>query len=158
MNKQIYQKWWFWVIIFFLCMSFYGMSLEDKQNEIVNETTETIILTGEQLGEYGREVILNKDTDMPVTKYLYKVPAGTYKVTTNNDKVSSFYVVKDEITIDEENTEYPETLNYVSPGYLLTNSDTGYEKIATKDVTITLNEDESIQIVDKDTIILEKIK
>ena len=51
--------------------------------------TKTYTLTGEQLGEYGREVILNKDTDMPTTKYLYKLPSGTYKVTTNNEKITT---------------------------------------------------------------------
>ena len=150
MNKKIYQKWYFWVAIIIIYLIYYTIFLYPKYN------VKTYTLTGEQLGEYGREVVLNKDTDMPVTKYLYKIPSGTYKVTTDNQKVTSFYVVKDDITIEEDNTEYPETLNYVSPGYLITNGDTG--KIATKDATITVNDDESIQIVDKDTIILEKIK
>lgn len=150
MEKKFYTTWQFWAVIgvfFLICII-----TDIKKPE---ETVETYVLTGEQLGKYGREVVLNKDTDMPVTKYLYKIPAGKYKVTTDNEKVSSFYVVKDEI--GHEDTEYPEVLQYVTEGFLITISDNTFNGHVQKTVEITLNDDESIQIVGTDTIKLEKI-
>ena len=144
MNKKIYEKWYFWAIIIVIWIPLFLFFTQTK----------TYTLTGEQLGEYGREVILNKDTDMPVTKYLYKLPSGTYKVTTNNEKVSSFYIVKDELGTEE--SEYPEILQYVSDAYMLTTGFNDLNGRAQKEVEITLNEDESIQIIGTDTIILEK--
>lgn len=103
----------------------------------------TYTITGETLGEYGKKITLNKNTDMPTDKYLYKIPAGTYTATTNNDSKTSFFIVKDEIhkTDDEK---YPEELNYIEgESYLLTKGQT---------VEFTIKEDESIQLVGTDDL------
>lgn len=95
---------------------------------------------------------------MPVEKRLYKLPAGKYRVTTTNEKLSSFYIVKDETGIEEGNTEYPETLVYVSEGYLLTCGDNNYNGTAQKEVTIEIASDESILLpTDTDTITVEEV-
>ena len=73
------------------------VSVTDNKSAVNNPT---YTLTGETLGEYGREVVLNAETDMPVSKYLYKLPAGTYTVTTE-EKYAAFSVVKDEIGMEE---------------------------------------------------------
>lgn len=116
-------------------------------------------IKGEELGEYGKKVILNENTDLPDTNYLYKLPAGTYEVTTDTDKMASFYIVKDEINQNSDNPDYPEELNYVSSeGYLLTAGDDDFNGHAKKSVTVELAEDESFQIVGTDTLFFEKIK
>ena len=117
-----------WILIIFMCIAF---------------DNKTYTLTGGTLGEYGKKITLNKDTDTPVDKYIYKIPQGAYTVTTDNDKKTSFFIVKDDLNVNKDE-KYPEELNYVH-SYLLTKN----EKIE-----ITLKEDESIQIVGKDTIIL----
>lgn len=116
-------------------------------------------LSGADLGEYGTAVVLNKDTDMPVEKHLYKLPAGKYKVTTTNEKVSSFYIVKDEVGIEEGNETYPENLVYVDAnGYLLTAGDNDFNGHAQKEVVIELAADESISLpTETDTIIVEEV-
>ena len=151
---------WLLFIGFFVLI---GNSTNDTANtieqpgELVMTIGEKYVLTGEELGEYGREVILNADTDMPTSKYLYKLPAGNYIVTTTNEKFSSFYIVKDNITT-EDNPEYPEILQYVSNnGYLLTAGEDDLNGNAAKSVTVTLLTDESFQLVGTDTFIFEKI-
>ena len=42
------------------------------------------------LGEHGKEVVLNKKTDMPAKKYLYRLSTGIYKATTSFKKIESF--------------------------------------------------------------------
>ena len=115
-------------------------------------------LSGAELGEYGTVVVLNKDTDMPVEKNLYKLPAGKYKATTTNDKLSSFFIVKDEIGIEEGNEDYPETLQYVGDEYDLTAGANDFGGRAKKEVTIEIAADESILLPTKtDTIIVEEV-
>ncbi len=128
----------------------------EPEKAISNDVYE---IKGEKLGEYGKKVILNENTDLPATKYLYKLPAGTYEVTTDTDKMASFFIVKDEITQNSDNPDYPEELNYVSSeGYLLTAGDNDFNGHAKKSVTVELAEDESFQIVGTDTLFFTKIK
>lgn len=99
-KKPFYKKWWFWVIIVVLLFMGIGASSEKESTSDTNgtssqtseqqNTSKKYELIGGITGEYGKAVILNADTDSPVTKYLYKLPAGKYKVTTNNQKYSSF--------------------------------------------------------------------
>ncbi|MBQ9041792.1 MAG: hypothetical protein IJ111_03165 [Eggerthellaceae bacterium] len=115
-------------------------------------------LSGAELGKYGTAVVLNKDTDMPVEKRLYKLPAGKYTVTTTNDKLSSFFIVKDEVGIEEGNEVYPETLQYVGEEHLLTAGTNDFGGHAKKEVTIEIAADESILLpTDKDTIVAEEV-
>ncbi len=114
-----------------------------------NEETEVkadYVLTADETGEYGRIVTLNANTDMPVDKYLYKIPAGNYKVTTDHKKLAAFSIVKDEI--GTEDTDYPEVLQYVgdTAQYLLTAGDDDFNGTAKQEVVITIGEDESISI------------
>ena len=172
-KKPIYKKWWFWAIVIFLIFALFGgNSKKDNPptknnqmnsfNESITETSDsnsnkkTYTLTGENIGEYGKKVILNQNSDMPVEKYIYKIPAGSYKVTTTSNKISSFYIVKDEISHSGTET-YPEELNYVGEGYLLTNGSSNLNGKAQKSVEITINEDESISIVSNDTFNFEEI-
>lgn len=165
LNKQLLKKWWFWVIIV-VVLGLIGLATGGGDTNTTTDTTSnnsdtstqtaTYTLTGETLGEYGKEVTLNKDSDMPVKKYLYKLPAGTYKVTTSFDKMASFYIVKDDITTESGNSEYPETLNYVGEAYLLTAGTDDFNGKAKKEVSITLNTDESVSIVGTQTFTFVK--
>lgn len=111
-----------------------------------NADSDSFILKSGVEGDYGKTITLNASTDMPVNKILYKLPAGKYKVTSNTQR-SVFSIVKDEITIEEGNNDYPETLDYVSDQYLLTNSASNdFNGTCELDVTIELKEDESISI------------
>ena len=165
LDKQLLKKWWFWSIVV-VVLGLIGLASgggDTTQNSNTNTSNNsnqqqavTYTIKGEVLGEYGKEVTLNKDTDMPVKKYLYKLPAGSYKVTTTYDKMASFFIVKDETTIESGNSEYPEALNYVGEAYLLTAGDDDFNGQAKKEVTITLGSDESIQVAGTEELTFEK--
>ena len=162
LDKQLLKKWWFWVIIVAV-LGVIGLatgggdtSTTTDSSTNTNEQAVKYTITGETLGQYGKEITLNKDSDMPVKKYLYKLPAGTYKVTTTFDKMASFYVVKDAIGTDEGNSTYPEALQYVGEAYLLTAGSNDFNGSAKKEVTITLNGDESVSVVGTETFVFEK--
>ncbi len=151
------KKWWFWVIVVVLVLGIIGSLGDNSKNPSKtsnNTTTTKYTLVGKTTGEYGKEVILNKDTDLPVTKYLYKIPAGTYKVTTTYDKLSEFWIVKDEI-VRTGTDEYPEELSYVGEAHDLTNGDNDFNGRASKELTITIAEDESVLINGTETLIFE---
>lgn len=165
-KKPIYKQWWFWVIIGVFVIAGYGASLNktdeksgDETNQGSSQTTtgKKYELSSNSLGEYGKAVVLNKDSDMPATKNLYKLPAGKYKVTTTNKKYSAFWIVKDEI--GKEDSKYPEILQYVGEQYTLTAGDDDLNGHASKEATITLKEDESIFLPDSNNYItLEELK
>ena len=115
-------------------------------NEEKKQEVETYTLVGETIGQYGKEVILNADTDMPSTKYLYKLPAGSYTVTTTFDKLAAFWIVKDE-PVNTGTDAYPEELSYVGGQYSLTNGKDDFNGMAKKQVEVTIGEDESILII-----------
>ncbi len=163
LNKQLLKKWWFWVIVV-VVLGLIGLATgSDDTNtttgNTVNTSTQAIKYTiiGETLGKYGKEVTLNQNSDMPVKKYLYKLPAGTYKATTTFDKMASFFIVKDEIGLETNNNDYPETLNYVGEAHLLTAGDNDFNGKAKKEVTVTLGEDESISVVSTNQFTFEKL-
>lgn len=156
-KKPLYKKVWFWVVVVILVLGLPGAcstesadeSAGDPESQKQEQEAAPVVytITGGETGEYGRVVTLNKDTDLPVDKYLYKLPAGTYKVTTTNEKMASFFIVKDEITIEEGNTDYPEILDYVSTtGYQLTAGEDDFNGHAKKEVVVTIAEDESVSI------------
>ncbi len=146
--------------ILFLVIGIAGNASDKTKSDIETQpaAAEEYILVGEELGEYGRKIILNQNTDLPVEKYLYKLPAGTYDVTTTNEKMSCFFIVKDEVGIDESNTDYPEILQYVGDGYELTAGENDFNGHAQKIVTIVLKDDESIQTVDNDTFVFDRVE
>jgi hypothetical protein len=165
MNKEIFKKWWFWALIILFAIPFWFGVIEgiidgikgeySNTNNISSNVTNTVNidndkivynLKGEELGEYGKKITLNANTDLPVDKYLYKIPVGKYKVTTTNQKMTSFFIVKDDI-VKNKDEKYSEELNIVE-SYLINNSD---------DIEIELKSDESIQIIDNDSITLTKI-
>ena len=136
-------------------------STEEISDYVPNPENPIYILTGETLGEYGRKIVLNPNTDMPESKYLYKLPAGTYIVSTN-EEYAAFSIVKDEIGKEEGNEEYPDILQYsgdvgqyqLTSGENDTNDLNGYAK---RNYTVQIGEDESFQIVGTETITFEKI-
>ena len=129
---------------------------QTEQTQQTKTATGKYVLVGEELGEYGKKIVLNENTDMPVDKFLYKLPAGEYKVSTTKDKVASFFIVKDEIGREEGNSEYPDVLQYVGEGYRITAGDDDFNGTVKKSVTVTLHEDESFQLVGTDEFIFEK--
>lgn len=116
-------------------------------------------LKGGELGDFGKEVVLNKNTDMPTTKYLYKLPAGNYKATTELTSVAAFSIVKDAIGVDNNNPQYPEVLQYSGEvsQYRITAGDNDFNGTVKKEYTITLSADESILIMENDQITFEGI-
>ena len=81
---------------------------------------------------------------MPDDRYLYKIPAGKYKVITTWSKMTSFGIVNDnnEKAIDPD-TNY-EYMQHVGDDYSLTAGEDDFNGHAEKEVVITLGEDESI--------------
>ena len=122
-----------------------------EETEPTIDVIETYTLVEGELGEYGRIITLNATTDFPSDEYLYKLPAGQYRVHLTSEYPGFFFIVKDDITT--EDTEYPEILDYVPKE---DGSISGYQLIGTNgndlngyavaEVVITLKEDESISI------------
>lgn len=146
MKNKITKKWWFWAIVAFIILI---IIVPSESNENENEKSiekEEYTLTGGELGQFGKEVVLNEDTDMPTKKYIYKIPSGTYLITTDEKKAVAFSIVKDEIA--KTGIEpYVEELQYVGSQNIITS---GEEK------EITLNSDESISLLENDSIIVTK--
>lgn len=124
-------------------------STEEKsggaEEEYSEDNADIVVVAGE-LGDYGRSITLNANTDLSDERYLYKIPAGNYKVITTWEKLTSFGIVKDdnEIAIDPEtNNEY---MPHVGDDYFLTAGEDDFNGHAEKEVVITLGEDESIWI------------
>lgn len=129
-----------------------------KETEPTIEVFETYTLNSSELGEFGRLVTLNATTDMPVDRYLYKLPAGQYRVHITSYYPSSFRVVKDDITIEEGNDEYPEVLDYVQLEeynngdcfMLIGTNGNDLNGNAVDEVIFNLNEDESVCLYGSD--------
>lgn len=161
LNKKLLKKWWFWVIVVILIGVISALSSGNKKSDSASNNDNqrkavTYTITGEVPGEYGQEVTLNKDSDMPNKEYLYKLPAGSYKVTTTSENVANFFVVKDEIKIVSTNDKYPEELDYTGKGYHLTSKDEKVFGKTKKEILTSLGADESVQIVGTDVLIFEK--
>ncbi len=160
--KEMSKKWWFWVIIAVVVLGIIGFIIRDPepetnpQNNVETKQNNNegikYTLVGGETGEYGKKVVLNADTDLPATKYLYKIPTGTYTVTTTYEKLSEFWVVKDEV-VRTGTPEYPEELNYAGGPYDLTAGDDDFGGRASKELIIKISEDESILINGSETLI-----
>ena len=114
----------------------------DKQQEEIQKQSYVIDIN--ELGEFGEDIIINKNTDMPVTKRTYKLPSGNYIVTTDYEKLVSFFIVKDDVKIDNDNAPYIEYLENVGEGYNITAGENNYNGMAKKSVEITIKDDERI--------------
>ncbi len=94
-KKAIYKRWWFWVIIVLLVFGIFGSMGGNKDEEAVTPTNqetatqteqeteatkEVITLTAGELGDYGKETVMNEGTDMPEELIVYYIPAGDYTV------------------------------------------------------------------------------
>lgn len=130
-----------------------------KAETTTTKATKKYEITGGELGDYGKSIVLNQNTDSPVTKYLYKLPAGKYKVVTTTEKVAAFSIVKDQIGIESGNEQYPETLQYSGEmaQYRLTAGDDNFNGTVKKEYSITVSADESIEIAENDSLIFEEL-
>ena len=138
-------------------------SSANTENLLSNTTQDTttqsekqiFTFESEEVGEYGKMIVLNQNTDFPTPKYLYKLPSGTYKVTSTTNNTIGVSVVKDELT--REDGDYPEALNYVGEQSVISGNP---QKIGTANIkesaTITIGSDESVSLVGKGTISFEK--
>lgn len=170
-SKEFYKNWKFYAIAFAVLfigsavingITGYDKDKQDASSLVDSPKEETVLasytITGQTAGEYGKEVILNANSDAPASKYLYKLPSGKYKVTTTYEKMASFFIVKDQIKIDSDDKDYPETLDYVEgKSYLLTAGKDDFNGKAKKEVEVTIEEDESVQIVDSPQLTFKKI-
>ena len=170
-SKEFYKNWKFYAIAFAVLfvgpavingITGYDKDKQDASNSVNSPKEETVLasytITGQTAGEYGKEVVLNANSDAPASKYLYKLPSGKYKVTTTYEKMTSFFIVKDQIKIDSDNKDYPETLDYVEgKSYLLTADKDDFNGKAKKEVEVTIKDDESVQIVYSPQFTLKKV-
>lgn len=170
-SKEFYKNWKFYAIVFAVLFVgsavINGITGNDKDKRGISSSTnsskeETVFasytIVGQTTGEYGREVILNANSNAPASKYLYKLPSGKYKVNTTYEKMASFFIVKDKIKIDSDNKDYPETLDYVEgKSYLLTAGEDDFNGKAKKEVEVTIEKDESVQIVGSPQLTFKKV-
>ena len=76
---------------------------ESTENEESSESV--IVINADELGEYGQELILNENTDMPDKTIGYFVPEGKYEVTNKGDYPTQVNVYKNEKHVTEEGWE-----------------------------------------------------
>lgn len=92
-----------------------SVSLPESTEEAVESATssdqeeqpEPIVLSWDELGEYGKETTLNANTDMPYTFIEFHIPVGTYQVTNNDERSVQVSINNDDINITEEGWEEP---------------------------------------------------
>lgn len=147
-KKPFYKKAWFWIVAGLLVIA--GIGAANPSQPAANESQEqqssaTYTITGGVLGQYGKEVVLNASTDMPTKKYLYKLPAGSYTVEISSGKSAQVGIVKD-ATVQTGSAPYTEELSYSSSVVVFSG-----EK---KDITVS--EDESVLVLDGDSIVVMK--
>ena len=89
---------------------------EPVQEEVVDEesgSSAAITLTAGELGEYGKEIVMNEGTDMPENLIVYYVPAGDYTVKNVGDKMTQVSVyegfARDESTGYDDYTSVGDT-------------------------------------------------
>lgn len=155
-NEKTYKKWLKIskiMLIVFVAVLFLGAILpksdttpsgQSSESEQIGKTYE---ITGGVIGDYGRKVTLNANTDMPIDRYLQKIPAGTYKVSTDQ-KVTTYVGIVKDATAMTGNERYPEELQYIvtqkfEPG---------------ETFELTLAEDESFLIYDGDIVTFKEVK
>ena len=112
-----------------------------KKVEVNKEIKYRIV--SDVLGDYGKDVVLNANTDYPVKKRLYKIPSGTYEVSTEGNRIATFFIVKDKVA-NTGDPPYVEELDYVSSQYFLTNGTNDLNGTAKKSVIVEIKDDESI--------------
>lgn len=66
------------------------------QEEVVEDseasTADTITLTAGELGDYGKEIVMNEGTDSPENLVVYYIPAGDYTVKNVGEHPTTVYV------------------------------------------------------------------
>lgn len=132
------------IVVAFISLFLIGCTADKKpikKVEVPKEVKYRIV--SDYLGDYGKDITLNANTDSPTTKRLYKIPSGTYEVSTETNKYATFFIVKDKVA-NNGKAPYVEELEYVSSQYTLTNGENDLNGTAKKTVIITLNDDESI--------------
>ncbi|HFI0450079.1 TPA: hypothetical protein ACGOY4_000034 [Streptococcus suis] len=98
-KKPFYKRIWFIVLVGLFVLSGLGRLagsdkestetsssavLESSQSSTASSaetsTTEAIILIADELGQFGRKIVMNEGTDMPEELIVFYLPAGTYRV------------------------------------------------------------------------------
>ena len=123
-KKAIYKRWWFWVIIVLLVVGIFGSTGGNNDEEGVapanqetatetEATREVITLIAGELGDYGKEIVMNEGTDMPEELIVYYVPAGDYTVKNVGEYMTQVSVyagfARDESTGYDDYTEVGDT-------------------------------------------------
>lgn len=93
-KKPIYKKWWFWVLVVLVVIAAFPSGNNStpaptaapvaETTPTVEETTvaaDAIVISYDQVGEYGEARTLNANTDMPTSFIAFKIPGGVYDVT-----------------------------------------------------------------------------
>ena len=123
-NKEpFYKKWWFWVIVTMLIVSFASGGESEEPERITRDTSKrkytesfkktepateakaVIELIAGEPGEYGELFTINKDTKFEETYYIYCIPAGTYTVTNAGEYMSQFSVYSGEVHVTDDGWE-----------------------------------------------------
>lgn len=84
----------------------------DTPESTPDETLSFELIAGEP-GEYGELLTLNKDTELEETYYIYRIPAGSYKVTNSGESMDQFSVYGDTIYETDEGWEELSDVVYV---------------------------------------------
>lgn len=116
-------------------------------NEEVKSGSQIIIESGEY-GKYGERIVLGAKTEFPDTRFVYKLPAGDYKVENGSDEtIASIAIVKDKLVPYEDNPEI-DTFERVGDKitYSLATEDFDMNGQAKKSYILSLAEDEKFLI------------
>lgn len=137
-KKPIFKKWWFWAIAALLIIvitvsggnddpasaddSVSASHAEAAQTNEATSAHESESSTDEHMvfeliageaGEYGEQFTLNKDTELEETYYIYRIPAGSYKVTNCGDTMDQFSIYGDTVYVTDAGWEELSDIVYI---------------------------------------------
>lgn len=114
-KKPIFKKWWFWVIVglFIIIVIAAASGDTDEENAqsssqpsaAVDANGKVIVITGDEAGEYGKELTYNAGTEFEETIWAYYIPEGAYTVTNKGEYRNQLNVCNDETHTNEEGWE-----------------------------------------------------
>lgn len=116
---------------------------ESKQKDTKTTPPPYIILSWNDPGVYGEEVVTDPDADPPESVIVFRIPAGNYRVLNNNSNAATITVQSDdpeaeELVYEEPDNEFEEAI--------VTQRNGSYTILGNKSQTITVEADQYVTL------------
>ena len=119
-----------------------------KQQDAKTTPPPYIILSWNEPGAYGEEVVVNPDSDPPETYIAFRIPAGNYRVLNNNSNAATISVHSDNEDEEAEELVYEEPENEFEEA-IVTQRNGSYTILGNKSQTVTVEADQYVTLSEK---------